>query len=68
MLTITHSTLCKSADELIVPDFFCCLAVDDTINVRVDQIIRKFRRRFSYTDATILALLERDKDKRDFLL
>lgn len=61
-----QQTLWKAADELIEAVFFRFVGIDDTVNLRSAQIVRKFGSRFSYTDAASLALMERENIRKIF--
>lgn len=63
---IRRETFWQAALELINATFFSFLAIDGAINGRAHQIVRACDRRFSYVDATTLALLERENIRMIF--
>jgi predicted nucleic acid-binding protein len=50
----------RAADELALARFLRILPINGAVNVRAREIISKYERRFSFTDATSLAILERE--------
>jgi len=56
----------RAADELILSTFLANLEINDDVNRRALEIVNKFPRHFSFTDATSLALMERERIRHVF--
>ncbi len=56
----------RAADELVASNFFVKLEVNDAVDRRARQIIKKFPQHFSFTDATSIAIMEREDIRNIF--